>query len=81
MPHGNNNGADQPAHSSRLISAIVVHRNYYTCYVQNFKTRASEAEQGSLNHTWSQALKDKFSRDVAHIPVSYAHWSANQHRQ
>ena len=66
MPYANSKGADQSAHPCSLISAFGI-RWLDSCYIRNFKTLASVAEQAGLSLTWSQTSEDRFSRDVAHM--------------
>ena len=70
LPHGNNKGADQPAHPRSLISAFVIRcldsiiRLVSISEISSLYI-ASVAVQAGLSLPWSQTPEDKFSRDVA----------------
>ena len=63
----NNNGADQPAHPCRLISALL--DSIILILAKSKISRrllVSVAEQAGFSLTWSHTSKDDFSRDEAH---------------
>ena len=63
----NNEGADQPAHLCRLISAFVI-RFLETCFMQNFDVLASLCSSGDwFKPRFVGNPKDRFCRDEAHI--------------
>ena len=73
MPHANNKGADQPAHSRSLISTFVVRCLdsmiciLAICKVSRFQL-ASVSEQAGLNLR-SKIPEDTFSRDAAQVII------------
>ena len=72
MSYANDKGADQPAHTRSLISAIVV-RCIESVMPLVSETKisslmlASVPELANLSLTWSETPKDTFSHDEAHM--------------
>ena len=72
MKYANYNGASQPAHPRRLISAFIVRCLDSIILLPAISKLSglqpvSVAEQPWLSLTWSQTPENMFSRDVAHF--------------
>ena len=72
MPYAINKGADQPAHPRSLISIFVVRCLDSIIPLGSISEISSlylvsVGEQAGLSLSWSQTLKDRFSRDMAQL--------------